>query len=929
MILCSKETLAARRDVISGELASLARSLGEDLERYLPAIAVLALPRAKAKLSRHGGRCRRDGDLLEFDPLVSDRHRCPRCGSVYSGEDDYLWWVMGYQLWLAERALHGSILGALTGEGRYLDSTRQILAAVSESYLRYPNRDNVLGPSRPFFSTYLESIWLLQLVLALDFLEASGGEDPQFGSLVRERLIEPSAQIVASYDEGLSNRQVWNDAAMLAAGVLLGQPELVDRALYGQSGLVAHLERGMLADGSWYEGENYHLFAHRGLWYLVTAAAALGKEVPLELLARYEEGFVVPFLTALPDLTFPARRDSQYGVSLRQWRVAESCELGLSRRPGDKRLAAALQRLYDTELPPGDTGRARSTAEVERNVPGVRLTRADLGWKSLLFALPRLPAADDVAPATVLLRGQGYAVVRRANGALYVALDYGHSGGGHGHPDRLNLWLVNGSRRILEDYGTGSYVSPTLPWYRSTLAHNAPLVDGRTQPFSAGHLAAWWDDGDRTWVAAKFSPRRDCKLRRDVVVMERYIVDILRWEAGQATRVDLPIHAQGSLQSGGTEPGWESVSLSGAGSARDGFPFVREARRARHCGNMVLSADGARAFLFPPPEHEWWQLLAPGPPGQAERWFFLVRCRGGAEAIVAVWDWSGSVREAHWERGAVRVVLEGGWEDIHLPGDLVWNVTRRDGKVAEAMSFEAGVLDEWPEVPEPAAVAKEPLLVPTLRRAPRSVGELSGLAAAAGTSVPLYRLGRAHYRRSEETWEEAGRPEAGVALAVAEGRLYVEVTVAKKELRLSSRVLENHLDNEPVEINADGVQLHIMGDRSLDNPPHHVWLMALGEGGEVIIRDILHDGPVPDVGAEWQKIDAGYQLLAWIDLLALGSRDEKRGWLDVLINETVPTRERRRGQLVLSGAAGEWVYIRGPRQDPERYLPICIVGDEA
>ena len=35
----------------------------------------------------------------------------------------------------------------------------------------YPNKDNVLGPTRLFFSTYLESIWLLQLVVALDLLE--------------------------------------------------------------------------------------------------------------------------------------------------------------------------------------------------------------------------------------------------------------------------------------------------------------------------------------------------------------------------------------------------------------------------------------------------------------------------------------------------------------------------------------------------------------------------------------------------------------------------------------------------------------------------------------------------------------------------------------------------------------------------------------
>ena len=37
--------------------------------------------------------------------------------------------------------------------------------------------------------------------------------------------------------------------------------------------------------------------------------------------------------------------------------------------------------------------------------------------------------------------------------------------------------LVVGDERILDDPGTGSYVDPTLHWYRSSLAHNAPFFD--------------------------------------------------------------------------------------------------------------------------------------------------------------------------------------------------------------------------------------------------------------------------------------------------------------------------------------------------------------------------------------------------------------------------------------------------------------------
>src|SRR6185312_15817618 len=98
-----------------------------------------------------------------------------------------------------------------------------------------------------------------------------------------------------------------------------------------------------------------------------------------------EAGFRAPFLTTLPDLTFPSRRDSQYAISLRQWRFAEMCELGLARRD-DRILSGALSRMYADDLAIGNTGRWASAGDVERNLPATHLTRSDLGWKSLLFA---------------------------------------------------------------------------------------------------------------------------------------------------------------------------------------------------------------------------------------------------------------------------------------------------------------------------------------------------------------------------------------------------------------------------------------------------------------------------------------------------------------------------------------------------------------
>jgi hypothetical protein len=53
-----------------------------------------------------------------------------------------------------------------------------------------------------------------------------------------------------------------------------------------------------------------------------------------------------------------------------------------------------------------------------------------------------------------------------------------------------------------------------------------------------------------------------------------------------------------------------------------------------------------------------------------------------------------------------------------------------------------------------------------------------------------------------------------------------------------------------------------------------------------------------------------------------GARGSSPIELDVIVNETAPGRERRRGQLVMSGAAGEFAYLAGDRHDPARLLPF-------
>jgi hypothetical protein len=900
MILLNSSDLQARRRITAGALAPLADSLRSDMERVLREAP--AISGQKAMLTRDGGRCPIDGAPLEFDPYSPHAHRCPACGTVQTGERHHRWWLMFAQLWRAERAVHGAALHALGDEPRLAAFARATLDEYADRYARYPLDDNVLGPSRPFFSTYLESIWLLQLCIAADLLDAAnagGTATPSF----RDRVAAPSAALIRSYDEGESNRQLWNNAALIAAGGVLEDAALAEQAIHSPSGLIAQLDAGLLSDGSWYEGENYHLFSHRGLWYGVTMAEAAGHELPAASLARFQTGFSTPFLTAFPDLGFPARRDSQYGASLRQWRTAEACELGLA-RADDARLTGALAALYAADIPRRDTGRWRSAAESERNEPASALSRADLGWRSLLFAREALPALDRASVPSALLEGQGIAVFRRERGAGYTALDYGHHGGGHGHPDRLNLLLAHGARRILDDMGTGSYVDPSLHWYRSTLAHNAPLVNGHSQPRTSGTLLAYDERDDLGWVcaSARVSEHPPVTAQRALTVMAHIVIDELRWSSDVPTRIELPIHARVRVESSAA---WSDAQLDGGDGLEDGFSFARDATRAGVEADAIVrlidDESGATvAWITSSEPADLFTAVAPGAPGAGDQRFLVVRTHSTAGRIRSVWDPASTLR------------------DVSLNGTRLW-ITNADGTMSdyEWLADGAHLRVERPDG------GREHLVRSGFRAA-----EAPSRAALASTParpeeprpLPYAReLGEPDYRMSEHSWADAGKPRAHVVIDADDAELEVRVDVRKSPLHFRAPdAADPELDNEHPDIHSDGVQLHLWCEGWREPA---AWL-AIPERGfsRTRLRQTAGASDAPAVAAHSREIIGGYEIRFAMPRGSLSSIIA----LDVLVNDMSPDRQRRRGQLVLSGARGDRVYLRGDRQPLEHLIRLRL-----
>ncbi len=914
-------------------LTALADALCDELEPLLT--RPLPIPEQKARLTRGGGRCPIHGTLLTFDPWSPHEHGCQRCTVAYRGRTHDDWWAMGAQLWTVERAVHAAALYALRGREEHAELAARILRTIAQRYDSWPNRDNVLGPSRPFFSTYLESIWLLNACHALSLLEqvAAPGADA-LGAVLRDTLIAPSATLIEGFPEGLSNRQVWNEVALLSARHMLGDTRGVHARLAMHGGLPWIIEHGLLSDGSWYEGENYHLFAHRGLWYGVQLLATLDHPLPVSAVAKYHDGFVTPFLGLLPDDTLPSRRDSPYATSVRQWRFAEWLELGYAARP-DARIAALLARLYDSHGARRETGRWCSTADAERNMPATTLTRADLSWRALLMANAQVPPAEQWSPTSGVLASQGLSVLRRDRGRTYVALEGGHMGGGHGHPDALALTLQSGDARWLEDPGTGSYTERTLHWYRSTLAHAAPLVDRASFRPESIELLAFHESEHAGWIWKRaHHVANRVTIDRTIVALTHYLVDVLEWRAAEECEITLPIVGDATFD---CECSWTPHEQLGAGGLEDGFDFAAGTEaiplppllRVHAAATRADPTDAhplpvARAWYASDGEGVLVRATVPGAPGHPPSLRHWIQVRGAAGRIVGVWSWPSA---------------EGAVQSVQLNARAMPFATTLDTRGTTATH--SRVADRWDVEMRSASTVQritlEPL-VPTSTQASHPAGHEESAADVHVLQVPLiddaacagapgtvihgavrFTLDDSHYVPTELPWSDADAPTATIQLGATSEHFVADVDANTGPLVTNPAEMENPLDNERADVNSDGLQ----------------WYLGLNAQGEWRAGGLVVPAPgvarasaliaasacEPDV--VWRPTPSGWAMrLRWPR--ARISLDERGSFrFDLIVNERPPECERRRGQLVLSGGGG-FAYLRGDRHATTRALRLSF-----
>ncbi len=519
----------------------------------------------------------------------------------------------------------------------------------------------------------------------------------------------------------------------------------------------------------------------------------------------------------------------------------------------------------------------------------------------------------------MLLESQGLAVLR--SGDRYVSLESGPQGGGHGHPDRLQLTLHGDGVYWLPDPGKGQYVTHDLFWYRSTLAHNAPLLDGESQPSGRASVECFDDRTEWGWVRGRFNG-----LTRMIAAGPAYIVDVLVFGGTDEHVVGLPWHiaGRGAVETRGR---WvEDALLSPNEFVTRVQRFVPDEPGAVALAHVARQAHLTAHLVF---DGQLLQMEGPGLPGERERAaFYVVRARGRNARMI-------TVLEPHADQPLVRAVrMRGDGVEIettagvhrHRFGTAEW-VVECEGQPALLLR---GQREEPPpfvpllEIDQPTPVAAPAFRVAA---APPLDGSLEGF----DRSEPLELGLEDQYRRSEDAYPGADDLSAVAFAAWDESALYVAVEVTKPDLVLRpAGAAPLKLDNEPDDIHSDGLQLYVAAAGAGPSGAAVGYLIVPNPDGHTVRASATSDsrdgGNLAAVRGSWRRTDRGYGVTVAVPWPA-GAYPHAGGRVnfDLIINEMLPGRLRRVGQLVWSGGGG-WVWLRGDRQDPARFGVLELVG---
>jgi hypothetical protein len=456
------------------------------------------------------------GHQLTFDPTSPTRHHCARCGQNYTGSPYDDCWRSAVHSQIAGACETAGILYRLTGEPRYFDYVRKMLLWYAENFTQFQPHGSHAGKGIIREQSLDEATQLSRLAVA--YWDICPDLTPADREAIATQYFLPDAQFIHKQTGTIHNIHCWHNAAVGLVGFALGDQELIAAAIDGPFGLIQQIKNGVSEDGFWYEGSiSYHYYTISSLEPLYIAARA--QQHPLPDTEKFLMMYTAPLRLAFSNGELPANNDCWPGQNLP------------SRTPYYEIAAHLFQ-----------------DASVLQALANFYQTQPRASEQALLYGPSELPPAAPEALESTLFPHSGLAVLR--NDTVNVLLKYGPYGGGHDHLDRLNLMLFAQDHILIPDLGTSGYGIALNQWFRSPVAHNMLVVDGKTQARQGGSLLHY----DEHRIAALAGPvYPGVEIQRQTELLPAGLIDAVSAYSDGPHVYDLIYHIRGELQPTGLE----------------------------------------------------------------------------------------------------------------------------------------------------------------------------------------------------------------------------------------------------------------------------------------------------------------------------------------------------------------------------------------
>lgn len=508
----------------------------------------------------------------------------------------------------AEMQLAG-FLYQITGERRYADFVKSMLERYAVLYPTLGKHPAAASssPGRLFHQSLNECVWLVHASQAYDCIHETLTPDERKN--IETHVFEPMAHYLADeraaeFDR-IHNHGTWAATAVGMAGYVMGDQELVKKALYGSKmdgqtgGYLKQLDELYAPDGYYCEGPYYaryvimpfYVFAQviennqPELKIFARRDSVLRKAVDSLLQLTYVNGEFIPFNDAMKEKTF---QSPEVALAV-DWAFVHYGRdphlLDIARRQGVVALNAAgltvSRALVATPQPPAFAYRSVAYGDGPHgNEGGVALLRAPSGQSQSL-----------------------------------AVLKYSAFGMEHGHYDKLGVIYYDQGREILSDYGSARWVNVEQKWggrylkenksyAKQTVAHNALVVDQTTQyggsydaaehQHSDAHFFSVADAGFQVVSARDTTAVKGVAMQRTLALVSDpklpfpVLIDVLRATSATEHDYDLPFYYQGHfLQTNvpmkiatterkplGKAHGYQHLWLEGVGTASGPVQFT-------------------------------------------------------------------------------------------------------------------------------------------------------------------------------------------------------------------------------------------------------------------------------------------------------------------------------------------------------------------